>query len=170
MPTTRSPRSSSALATWKPMNPAAPVRRIDMTVLALDDELSPSRPRAAACPIASLHRRQGFSRDHRVLETTAEVFKAKGQARLLKDLPQHRLAPGCETFFEPIASRHEIINPGFRLKRVPDSQGMGDDAGALPPIGIGESALIGINPSGFADADRRERSEEHTSELQSREK
>src|SRR6516225_7407030 len=107
---------------------------------------APSRPRAAACPIASLRRRQGLSRDNRVLEATAEVFEAKGQARLLKDLPQHRLAPGRETFFEPIAPRHEVINPGSRLKRVPDSQGMGDEAGPLPPIGIGEAALIGINP------------------------
>jgi len=40
------------------------------------------------------HRRQGLSRDNRVLEATAEVFEAKGQARLLKDLPQHRFAPG----------------------------------------------------------------------------
>src|SRR6266851_1429149 len=41
MPTTCSPRSSSALATWKPMNPAAPVRRIDIILLALSGEFNP---------------------------------------------------------------------------------------------------------------------------------
>src|ERR1700745_1048117 len=41
MPTTRSPRSSSALATWKPMKPAAPVRRIDIRLLALSGEFKP---------------------------------------------------------------------------------------------------------------------------------
>src|SRR6516162_3259485 len=107
---------------------------------------APSRQRADGCPIASLHRRQGLSRDNRVLEATAEVFLAKGQARLLKDLPQHRFAPRRKAFFEPIASRHEIVNSGSRLKRVSDSQRMSDDPRPFPPIGIGEPTLIRINP------------------------
>src|SRR6516162_282118 len=105
----------------------------------------PGRPRTA-CPIASPHRRQGISRGNRALDATGQVFEAKGQARLLKDLPQHRLAPGCKTFFEPVASRHEIINPGARLECVLDRQGMSDNAGPLPTIGVGKPALIGINP------------------------
>jgi len=40
------------LATWKPMKPAAPVRRIDMRLLALDEDPAVNRPRAAAWPIA----------------------------------------------------------------------------------------------------------------------
>src|ERR1700730_4263025 len=41
MPRTLSPRSSRALATWKPMNPAAPVRIMDITLRALIDEFNP---------------------------------------------------------------------------------------------------------------------------------
>src|SRR6516165_1228204 len=145
MPTTRSPRSSSALATWNPMNPAAPVRRIDMRLLALDDDPAADRPRAAAWPIASPRRRQGLSCGDRVLEAAAEVLEAKDEARLLEDLPQHRLAEGREAFLQPIATGHEIINPGAGLEGVPDRQGVGDETWPFVPIAVGETALIGVN-------------------------
>ena len=65
-----------------------------MTILALVDELAPSRANAATCPIVLLHRRQELSRVNGVLEPAAEMFEPEGEARLLEDLPQHRLALG----------------------------------------------------------------------------
>lgn len=82
-----------------------------------------------------------------MLEAPREMFEAKGQAGLLNDLPQHRLAACCKAFLEPIASGHEIINASTRPERVADSEGMRDDAGPFPPIHRGEPALIGINPA-----------------------
>src|SRR5208282_4781296 len=118
MPTTRSPRSSSTLATWKPMNPAAPVRRIDMTLLAF----RPEPAEVAVCPNVSPHRRQGLSCDDGVLEATAEVFEAKSQPRLLNDFPMNRLPPGCEALLQPVAPRHQIIHASTRAERIADGQ------------------------------------------------
>src|SRR5215813_1399993 len=121
MPTTRSPRSSSALATWKPMKPAAPVRRIDIRVLPLGDEVSRRSAKGGSLPYRFAAPAPRGSSDDRALETTGQVFEAKRQPRLLNDLPQHRLAVGRKTLFEPIASSHEIVDPGARLKCMPDS-------------------------------------------------
>ena len=43
-------------------------------------------------------------------------------------------------------SGHEIVDSGTGLECVLDGQGVRDDPGALPAIGISEAALIGINP------------------------
>src|SRR5216683_2552270 len=147
MPITRSPRSSSALATWKPMNPAAPVRRMDIILLALSDEFNPDPAGRGNFPIVLLRGRQGFLCVKSVLQAAAEALQAESQARLLKDLPQHRLAPGTEAFLQPVTSGHEIIDCGPRPEGMPDGQGMDDDAGPFSPIGVSKPALIRINPA-----------------------
>src|ERR1700752_5049448 len=74
------------------------------------------------------------------------MFEAKGQPRLLHDLPQHRLAAGREAFLQSIAPGHEVVDACARAERMPDPQRMGDDAGPLASIGVGKPALIGVNP------------------------
>src|SRR5580692_9244724 len=38
----------------------------------------------------------------------AEMLQAKSQTRLLKNLPQHRLASRCEALLQPVTPRHQI--------------------------------------------------------------
>ncbi len=74
------------------------------------------------------------------------MLETKGQARLLNDLPQHRLAPGRKAFLQPIAPGHEIVNERAGAKGVSDRQGVRNDPGPLAAIGIGEPALVRIHP------------------------
>src|SRR5271167_1485051 len=82
---------------------------------------------------------------HPLLQTAGEMFEAKGETRLVDHLPQHRFAPGGKAFLQPVTASHEIVNPHARAEGASDRQRMGDDPGALAPIGVGEPALIGID-------------------------
>ena len=74
-----------------------------------------------------------------------EMFEAKRQARLLDDLPQHRLATGRETLLQPVAARHEIIDGDAGTVCLTDRHRMDDRTGTGRPFVVRESALVGVD-------------------------
>ena len=135
------------------MNPAAPVRRIDIRLLFCGQNSPMRRAAGCSCRNPPILPRQVFSdcpdpSAKGALQAAAVILQSKRQARLLDDLPQHRLATGREAFLQPIVPCHEIID---RVR--PTGKPRGSPAHALPRraglrrSSYGEPALVGIDAS-----------------------